>query len=272
MRDYSQLFNLASSVAEDDDFVLFDVAKARQGDASEVLAYERIVQSMDTAQVSKLDIAMPWLSAPRRIAEPHCDCGEEADLRLSGDDIVCLMCGVIVKHLILDASKEDYGVFICPPRRYQRTARFRCILSRFVSGCAASLPKDTLSLLLEDMAKRKVTTLNVTVVKIKQSLRRLKLGEYYDDVPGIMAQIKHTPRLVLNGMQMEQMRHMFRAIEQSIRCTERVYMPSYGTLISVMLSHLNVPNAEDYAPALSHARTRERVMHICTEALRKACA
>jgi hypothetical protein len=268
--DYSQLFDLALGVATDDDFVCFDVARARRDAASEVLAYERIVQSMDTAQVSTLDVAMPWLSAPRRVPEKHCDC-EDADVRLSGDDLVCLHCGVIVKHLILDASKEDYGVYVCPPRRYQRTSRFRCILSRFVSGCAASLPATELALLCSDLQARKVPLLDITGVHIKQALRRLRLGVFYDDVPGILAQLTGTPRLVLSTMEMERMRHLFRAIEQSLHCTDRVYMPSYSTLISAMLAHMQVPGAARYAPALSHARTRQRVSALCAEALRKAC-
>jgi len=39
-----------------------------------------------------------------------------------------------------------------------------------------------------------------------------------------------------------------------------------------MPRHLKVPGVERYAPALSHARTRERVQALCAQALQKACA
>ncbi|KAJ1640875.1 hypothetical protein T492DRAFT_831864 [Pavlovales sp. CCMP2436] len=105
--DYSALLELARGVAGDDDFVLYDISKAMCNAQSEVEAYELIVKSMDTSQVATIDCATPWLSAPSRAPEKICDC-EDADVRCSGDDL------------------EDYGVYVCPPRRYQR--------------CDASLP------------------------------------------------------------------------------------------------------------------------------------
>ncbi|KAJ1626740.1 hypothetical protein T492DRAFT_842919 [Pavlovales sp. CCMP2436] len=120
--DYSALFELARSVATDDDFVMMDVARAMRSAPTEVDAYDLVVQSMDTAQVAVLDRAMPWLSAPPRKPEQHCDC-EDADVRHSGDDLVCLYCGVIKKYLILGDKVHQRVVVLLDTRRDCGTAR-----------------------------------------------------------------------------------------------------------------------------------------------------
>jgi len=135
---------------------------------------------------------------------------------------------MIVKTLVMDSTKEDYGVYVCPPRLYQRMSRFRCILNWFVSGCDASLPGAEFARLQSDLVTRKIPICSVTGVHAKQSLRRLRLGEFSDAVPGIIARLTRAPRLRLDGMQMEQVRQIFRAIEQSIYVKGRVHMPSYA--------------------------------------------
>lgn len=80
-------------------------------------AYELVTRSMTAEQVGRIDIKMPWLRRPRVNCERHCDC-EGSDIRVDGDDEVCLDCGVRRTHIVLDAVKEEHGFYAPPPRRY----------------------------------------------------------------------------------------------------------------------------------------------------------
>lgn len=269
-KDYSQLFELIEAAVADDDFALFDLAKARRFATSEVLAYETATRSLDAATVGLIDARMPWLRRPRRNREPHCACAPGVgDERLDGDFAICLTCGVHRTHIVLDAAKEPYGVYHAPPRRYLRSNRFRIVLLNFVEGCTASAPHHVAEAVRARLVRARLSPERATCVQVRRALRALQLGEYYAMAPGIAAQISGAPRLRLTTYEINSMRCIFTSVEQNLGPIPRTYMPSYGMLIAAMLERSHPEAAERYAPILSHARTRNRVRAMCEAVVRR---
>lgn len=269
-KDYSQLFAIIESTVADDDFALFDVAKARQYATSEQLAYETATRSLNAEAVGIVDRRMPWLRRSRPNRDPHCACAPGVgDVRWDGDFAVCLNCGVHRTHIVLDASKEPYGVYHTPPRRYLRSNRFRIVLLNFVEGCASSAPAPVADAVRARLAKARVAPEAATCVHVRRALRALRLGEYYSIAPGIAAQISGAPRLRLSTYELESMRCIFTNIEQNMGTIKRTYMPSYGMLIASMLERSHPEAAGRYAPVLSHARTRAKVRALCESVVRR---
>lgn len=280
--NYEALYAQVLEDAADDDMAYYDVARARSRvHESERDAYEFAVRHLSAQRVERVDRAMPWLFAGlrnHRLQPRHCDCAAPSVLRDGAFD-VCELCGVQTRRLDLDAENDDYDedVYRAPPRKYSRENRFRLALLAFERGCQASASQADLALVQAELARRGQKAETLDCVQVRKALRALKRPDLYPIAPGITAQVAGLERFTLAGLSCESLRAMYRSVDKTQVFPGRKYMPSYAMVMLELLRALAARGVvsrafERQVPALSHARTHERVRRACAEAVERACA
>lgn len=252
------LWRIARESNEDDPFLEFDIARASHM-ATEKDAYDELCLHVSSSLARTIADKLPYLRRRAPSAIKHCDCDPQW-LVWDYDEAICSSCGIARVHVGYDVERLAYDEWRPPPRKYERTTRFRIIVDRFREGCSARVSDDQLDRIKSAMS---VTPEDATATDVRRAIRKLRMPKLYRSVPGIVAQLRDTCGLIIDSYDVIILKRMFQAMMMRMPHTGRVYMPSYNMILATFLQILGYEQVSIYVPQLSHKRTYTRVSAIC---------
>ena len=247
----------------EDPFLEMDMARASARGMSPPAAWAQARARLATHDVDRAERGMPWLRPPprpRQEGEGHCACAHP-DHRWDGDFLLCEHCGVQRFHLNYSMENlpwvpaEDF-VPIRMPRRYAPATRFRSLLKVFLDNATARVGPVQAGRIRAALAARGVEAEACTGADVRRAIRTLKEPDLYPLVPGIVAQLRGDPPLVVDKEQELAAHAIFNAVMATAQRTDRRYFVSYRTMMLDILERVGVPHARVYGAELTHRRSR----------------
>jgi hypothetical protein len=142
-------------------------------------------------------------------------CNIEKTIIQSEAIMVCKSCG-LTDYIIIDSSKPSYRD---PPLEvsyfaYKRINHFNEWISQFQAKESTEIPEHVYEALLSEIKKERITNMNqLTKVKVRGYLKKLKLNKFYEHIPHIINRLngKSPPRISKEVE--EKLRIMFKEIQ-----------------------------------------------------------
>jgi hypothetical protein len=177
---------------------------------------------------------------------------------------VCTQCGQ-TEYILIDSEKPS---FRDPPPEvsyfaYKRINHFNEWLSQFQAKESTEIPSEIYEQILLEMKKERITDFNkLTVLKIREYLKKLKLNKYYEHIPHIINKLNNQKVPVISKEIEEKLRHMFREIQapfmkvKNNRSKTRKNFLSYSYVLHKFVELLGLDYLKDCFPLL---KSREKL-------------
>jgi len=176
--------------------------------------------------------------------------------------ITCSDCGVCEKHADnnqIDWSRTDSTEFI-QVFTYKRKNHFKEWLTQLQAKESTVIPPDILELIYGELKKDRITNTNdITSVKIRQYLKKLRLNKYYEHIPNIIKCITNQKGLSINDEIEAKLMSMFDTIQAPFakHCpSNRKNFLSYSFTLHKFCQLLNRNDLLIYFPLL---KSREKL-------------
>ena len=177
--------------------------------------------------------------------------------------IICDDCGTCEKHTEtngnIDWSRADSAEFI-QIFTYKRKNHFKEWLTQLQAKESTIIPTEILEqIYLELKKERIINTDNITALKIRQYLKKLRLNKYYEHIPNIIRCITNKPGLIIDDELETKLMNMFDLIQEpfSKYCpASRKNFLSYSFTLHKFCQLLNRHDLLIYFPLL---KSREKL-------------
>ena len=101
------------------------------------------------------------------------------------------------------------------PYCYKRTNHFKEWISQIQGNESSIIPEDIIISILAEIKKERITDKkDITFLKIKQILKKLKLNKYYEHIPNIIIKITGNKRLTIDQELEKKLENMFNQIQE----------------------------------------------------------
>merc|ERR1711935_210132 len=113
------------------------------------------------------------------------NCNIERKTHLSDGCLVCQKCGE-VEYIVIDSDKPSYKD---PPKEisyfaYKRINHFNEWLAQFQAKGTTEIPQELYELILKEIKKERIQdTRELSLLKVREILKKLKKNKYYEHVP-----------------------------------------------------------------------------------------
>lgn len=177
--------------------------------------------------------------------------------------IVCSDCGICEKYTDttnqFDWSRADSTEFV-QVFTYKRKNHFREWLTQLQAKESTVIPKEILELIYIELKKERISqTEDITPIKIRQYLKKLRLNKYYEHIPNIIKCITNQKGLVIDNELELKLMSMFDMIQEpfSKHCPpNRKNFLSYSFTLHKFCQLLNRNDLLIYFPLL---KSREKL-------------
>jgi hypothetical protein len=146
----------------------------------------------------------------------HCDnCNIEKTLFISDGKLICFECGEETPILI-DSDKPSYKD---PPREvcyfaYKRINHFNEWLAQFQAKESTDIPQNVYNEILIELKKERIHNVkDLTPIKLREILKKLKKNKYYEHIPHIINKLNGVPPPIMTRKTEEELRRMFKEIQ-----------------------------------------------------------
>lgn len=189
------------------------------------------------------------------------ECNQERIIMASGGAYVCPECGGVVMAIIesdVPNYKESNTEKTSYP--YKRLNHFIEWLNQFQAKESTDIPKEAYDMIMAELSHSRIRNVkNISVTRMKEILKKLGLHKYYEHIPSIISKIsgKHPPSI--NRETEEQLKQMFRAIQEPFTkfCpVERTNFLSYSYVLHKFFQILNMQEFVERLPLL---KSREKL-------------
>ena len=142
-------------------------------------------------------------------------CNTEKTLFISNGKLICLNCGEETPILI-DSDKPSYKD---PPREvcyfaYKRINHFNEWLAQFQAKESTDIPQTVYNDILIELKKERINNIkDLTPIKLREILKKLKKNKYYEHIPHIINKLNGVPPPIMNRKTEEELRRMFKEIQ-----------------------------------------------------------
>tara|TARA_E500000178_G_scaffold301909_1_gene311089 strand:- start:417 stop:1013 length:597 start_codon:yes stop_codon:yes gene_type:complete len=189
---------------------------------------------------------------------------------------VCSNCGATENYVDnsnkIDWSRADSTEFV-QVFTYKRKNHFREWLTQLQAKESTIIPNDVMNLIYLELKKERIANVSeITPVKIRQYLKKLRLNKYYEHVPNIISRISNKQVLSVSLDLENKLMHMFDMIQSPFEkyCPpDRKNFLSYSYTLHKFCQLLNRNDLLCHFPLL---KSREKLFEqdkiwkkICTE-------
>jgi hypothetical protein len=142
-------------------------------------------------------------------------CNVEKTLFISNGKLICLKCGEETPILI-DSDKPSYKD---PPREvcyfaYKRINHFNEWLAQFQAKESTDIPQNVYNDILIELKKERIHNIKeLTPIKLREILKKLKKNKYYEHIPHIINKLNGVPPPIMTRKTEEELRRMFKEIQ-----------------------------------------------------------
>ena len=189
----------------------------------------------------------------------HCE--NKLKLYLSEGLMVCEKCGY-EEPIIVDSDKPSYKE---PPKEvqffsYKRINHFNEWLAQFQAKESTQIPNELYDKILLEIKKERITNMaDLTQIKVRDILKKLKYNKYYEHIPHIINKLNGIPPPVMSRENEEKLRRMFKEIQIPFHkhCPkDRKNFLSYSYVLHKFIQLLGIDEYLDYFPLL---KSREKL-------------
>jgi hypothetical protein len=166
-----------------------------------------------------------------------------------------MMCGD-AESLLIESDIPNYkdSIMEKPTYPYKRGNHLAEWLNQFQAKESAEIPNDVYQQIISELKKLRVTNLKeISVIEMKNILKKLKLQQYYEHIPHIISKIsgKHPPTLTRETE--DCIKQMFKDIQEPFAkfCPkERTNFLSYAYVLHKFFQLLKMDEFIAYFPLL----------------------
>jgi hypothetical protein len=188
-------------------------------------------------------------------------CNVEKTLFISDGKLICFNCGEETPILI-DSDKPSYKD---PPREvcyfaYKRINHFNEWLAQFQAKESTDIPQSVYNDIIVELKKERIVNIKeLTPIKLREILKKLKKNKYYEHIPHIINKLNGVPPPVMNRKTEEELRRMFKEIQVPFHkfCPEnRKNFLSYSYVLHKFVQLLEL---DDFLPCFMLLKSREKL-------------
>jgi len=188
-------------------------------------------------------------------------CNTEKTLFISNGKLICLKCGEETPILI-DSDKPSYKD---PPREvcyfaYKRINHFNEWLAQFQAKESTDIPQAVYNDILIELKKERINNIkDLTPIKLREILKKLKKNKYYEHIPHIINKLNGVPPPIMNRKTEEELRRMFKEIQVPFHkyCPpNRKNFLSYSYVLHKFVQLLEL---DEFLPCFMLLKSREKL-------------
>ena len=188
-------------------------------------------------------------------------CNVEKTLFISNGKLICLKCGEETPILI-DSDKPSYKD---PPREvcyfaYKRINHFNEWLAQFQAKESTDIPQTVYNDILIELKKERINNIkDLTPLKLREILKKLKKNKYYEHIPHIINKLNGVPPPIMNRKTEEELRRMFKEIQVPFHkyCPpNRKNFLSYSYVLHKFVQLLEL---DEFLPCFMLLKSREKL-------------
>ena len=199
-------------------------------------------------------------------------CNVERIMYLSEGKQVCPCCSEET-FILVDSDKPSYKD---PPREvcyfaYKRINHFNEWLAQFQAKESTDIPADVYEKILEELKKERISNMcELTPIKLREILKKLKKNKYYEHVPHIINKLNGQPPPIMTRETEEELRRMFKEIQIPFHkhCPKaRKNFLSYSYVLHKFVQLLEL---DEFLPCFMLLKSREK-LHQQDQIWKKIC-
>ena len=188
-------------------------------------------------------------------------CNIEKTLFISNGKLICLKCGEETPILI-DSDKPSYKD---PPREvcyfaYKRINHFNEWLAQFQAKESTDIPTNVYNDILIELKKERIINIKeLTPIKLREILKKLKKNKYYEHIPHIINKLNGVPPPIMSRKTEEELRRMFKEIQIPFHkyCpSNRKNFLSYSYVLHKFVQLLEL---DEFLPCFMLLKSREKL-------------
>ena len=185
---------------------------------------------------------------------------------------ICPSCSTQEK-IIIESDKPSYKD---PPKEiayfsYKRINHFNEWLAQFQAKESTEIPSEVYDKILLEIEKERITNMvNLTPIKLREILKKLKLNKYYEHVPHIINRLNGVQAPTMSREMEEKLRFMFKEIQAPFMkyCPkERKNFLSYSYVLHKFVELLEL---DEFLPNFPLLKSREK-LHQQDKIWKKVC-
>ena len=185
---------------------------------------------------------------------------------------ICPQCSSQEK-IIIESDKPSYKD---PPKEiayfsYKRINHFNEWLAQFQAKESTEIPSEVYDKILLEIEKERITNMvNLTPIKLREILKKLKLNKYYEHVPHIINRLNGVQAPTMSREMEEKLRFMFKEIQAPFMkyCPkERKNFLSYSYVLHKFVELLEL---DEFLPNFPLLKSREK-LHQQDKIWKKVC-
>uniref|UniRef100_A0A6C0ADF9 Viral late gene transcription factor 3 zinc ribbon domain-containing protein n=1 Tax=viral metagenome TaxID=1070528 RepID=A0A6C0ADF9_9ZZZZ len=163
-------------------------------------------------------------------------CGLEKNLVPAEGVFVCEQCGEVEEIIMeLDRSSIKDQSFDKPAYPYKRISHYNEWLSQFQAKESTEIPDSVYRDVINELKKNRVNDHSkLTLPYMKKVLRKLKLNDYFDNIPHIISKITKRPPPSITREMEEELRKLFKEMQipfEKHKPDDRVNFLSYSYVL-----------------------------------------
>ena len=196
------------------------------------------------------------------IDDTICDkCNNKLNINYIEGVSICINCGEQF-NILIDSDKPNYKepTYESNYFAYKRINHFNEWLSQFQAKESTDISSDIIEKILVELQKERIFNVaNISNMKIRDILKKLKLNKFYEHIPYIINKINGKPPPTITKQVEEKLRYMFKEIQTPFEkhCPKnRKNFLSYSYVIHKFIQLLNMNEYLVYFPLL---KSREKL-------------
>jgi uncharacterized Zn finger protein (UPF0148 family)/chaperonin cofactor prefoldin len=200
------------------------------------------------------------------------DCGVEKTLYISDGKLICNLCGEETTILV-DSDKPSYKD---PPREvsyfaYKRINHFNEWLAQFQAKESTDIPQDVYDNIIIELKKERIVNMNeLTPLKLREILKKLKKNKYYEHIPHIINKLNGIPPPVMSRETEEELRRMFKEIQLPFHKYCPANRKNFLSYSYVLHKFVQLLELDEFLPCFMLLKSREK-LHQQDQIWKKIC-
>jgi len=201
------------------------------------------------------------------------ECGVEKTLYISDGKLICNVCGEETTILV-DSDKPSYKD---PPREvsyfaYKRINHFNEWLAQFQAKESTDIPQDVYDNIIIELKKERIINMSeLTPLKLREILKKLKKNKYYEHIPHIINKLNGIPPPVMSRETEEELRRMFKEIQLPFHKYCPANRKNFLSYSYVLHKFVQLLELDEFLPCFMLLKSREK-LHQQDQIWKQICA
>ena len=186
--------------------------------------------------------------------------------------LVCEKCGY-TENIIIHSEKISYKD---PPREssyfaYKRINHFNEWLAQFQAKESTDIPQEVYDNIIIELKKERIINMNeLTPLKLREILKKLKKNKYYEHIPHIINKLNGIPPPVMSRETEEELRRMFKEIQLPFHKFCPANRKNFLSYSYVLHKFVQLLELDEFLPCFMLLKSREK-LHQQDQIWKKIC-